>query len=124
MSFNVLVADSSTRTRQDIVQALQEIGVGNVVETADGEEAISQFNQGQFDLVAFDWNLASQKGRNFVQEIRQQNKGVPIIVTSTDAESEVALEADKAGASDFLIKPFSNDRLRQILDKYVGATTS
>jgi len=123
MSLNVLVAESSPQARKNIIQSLQEIGVRNVTEASDGPEAIRQYKEAQFDLLFIDWNLQGQQGQNLVQEIRQLNPDVPIIATVPISGQNFAQEADQAGASDLLGKPFTTEILREKLEKYAGAST-
>ncbi len=123
MSLNVLVAESSPQARKNIIQSLQEIGVRNVTEASDGPEAIRQYKEAQFDLLFIDWNLQGQQGQNLVQEIRQLNRDVPIIATVPISGQNFAQEADQAGASDLLGKPFTTEILREKLEKYAGAST-
>ncbi len=123
MSLNVLVVESSPQARKNIIQSLQEIGVRNVTEASDGPEAIRQYKEAQFDLLFIDWNLQGQQGQNLVQEIRQLNRDVPIIATVPISGQNFAQEADQAGASDLLGKPFTTEILREKLEKYAGAST-
>lgn len=123
MSLNVLVVESSPQARKNIIQSLQEIGVRNVTEASDGPEAIRQYKEAQFDLLFIDWNLQGQQGQNLVQEIRQLNRDVPIIATVPISGQNFAQEADQAGASDLLGKPFTTEILREKFEKYVGVFT-
>ncbi len=123
MSLNVLVVESSPQARKNIIQSLQEIGVRNVTEASDGPEAIRQYKEAQFDVLFVDWNLKGQQGQNLVQEIRQLNRDVPIIATVPISGQNFAQEADQAGASDLLGKPFTTEILREKLEKYAGAST-
>ncbi len=123
MSLNVLVVESSPQARKNIIQSLQEIGVRNVTEASDGPEAIRQYKEAQFDVLFVDWNLQAQQGQNLVQEIRQLNPDVPIIATVPNEGRDVAQEADQAGASGLLVKPFTTEMLREKFEKYAGAST-
>ena len=123
MSTYVLVVESSNEMRKSIVGALEEFGISNIVEANDAPEGINLFKKGQFDFVLTDWNLPEGKGPQFVQDIRQTNKNVPIIVTSTKTDTKDMQQASQAGATGFIVKPFSNDELRETLDQYMTATT-
>ncbi len=123
MSLNVLVAESSPRGRKNIIQSLQEIGVRDVTEASDSPEVIRQYKDAQFDLLFIDWNLPGQQGRNLVQEIRQINRDVPIIATVPIGGQNFAQEADRAGASGLLVKPFTTEILREKFEKYAGVST-
>jgi len=118
MSLNVLVADDSSTMRKIIIRSLQAVGVPDATEAKDGQEAISLFQQGGIDLVLTDWNMPGKNGLDVVKEIRAQNTDVPIIMVTTEAEKRRVVEAIEAGVSDYLIKPFEADTLREKLNKF------
>ena len=118
MGIRVLVADDSSTMRKIILRSLQAVGVSDTGEAADGVEAVSMFAQGGFDMVLTDWNMPGKNGLEVVQEIRQTNKDVPIIMVTTEAEKSRVLEAIQAGVSDYLVKPFTADTLREKLEKF------
>jgi two-component system chemotaxis response regulator CheY len=119
MSLTVLVADDSGTMRKIIIRSLQAIGVENVVQAKDGDEAVEMFNRGGIDLVLTDWNMPNKTGLEVVQEIRAQNANVPIVMVTTEAEKQRVMDAIQAGVSDYLIKPFEADALREKLNKFV-----
>ena len=73
---------------------------------------------GKFDLVLTDWNMPNKSGLEVIKEIRADNKQVPIIMVTTEAEKSRVIEAVEAGVTDYLVKPFSADTLRQKLEKH------
>jgi len=118
MTTKVLVADDSSTMRKIILRSLAAVGVPEATEAGDGEEAVAAFQAGQFDLVLTDWNMPNKNGLEVVQEIRKMNKDVPIIMVTTEAEKGRVLEAIQAGVSDYLVKPFTADTLREKLEKH------
>lgn len=118
MSTRVLVADDSSTMRKIIMRSLNAVGVPSAVEAADGQEAIDQFNPGDFDLVLTDWNMPRKNGLEVIQDIRKIDKDVTIIMVTTEAEKSRVLEAIQAGVSDYLVKPFTADMLREKLEKH------
>lgn len=118
MSKRVLVADDSSTLRKIILRSLQAVGVPDAVEACDGEEAVKMFAQGGIDLVLTDWNMPGKNGLEVIQEIRKVDKTVPIIMVTTEAEKSRVLEAIQAGVSDYLVKPFTADTLREKLEKH------
>jgi two-component system, chemotaxis family, chemotaxis protein CheY len=118
MNTRVLVADDSSTMRKIILRSLQAVGVTQTTEAADGAEAVATFKPGQFDLVLTDWNMPGKSGLEVVQEIRSQDPKVPIIMVTTEAEKCRVLQAIQAGVSDYLIKPFTADTLREKLQKH------
>ena len=118
MSLRVLVADDSSTMRKIILRSLRAVGVDDVVEACDGEEAVTLFGQGGIDLVLTDWNMPGKTGLEVIQDIRGQDAKVPIIMVTTEAEKSRVLEAIQAGVSDYLVKPFEADTLREKLSKF------
>ena len=118
MSTRCLVADDSSTMRKIILRSLNAVGVSDIVEAADGEEAIDLFGKGEFGLVLTDWNMPGKNGLEVVQAIRATNKDVPVIMVTTEGEKARVLEAIQAGVSDYLVKPFTADTLREKLEKH------
>lgn len=118
MTKKVLVADDSSTMRKIILRSLQAVGVPDAAEAGDGEEAVNMFKSGTYDLVLTDWNMPKKNGLDVIREIREVNATVPIIMVTTEAEKTRVLEAIQAGVSDYLVKPFTADMLRQKLEKF------
>jgi len=118
----VLVADDDTSTRGLITDLLESIGVSDVVETGDGEETLSLFEQDPFDLVVLDWEMPGKNGMDIIRAIRAGGSQVPIVMVTVWAEKNRVLEAIQAGASDFLAKPFEADLLREKLQRFCQHT--
>jgi len=104
--------------RKIIIRSLQAVGVQDAVEASDGNEALSLFQPGAFNLVLTDWNMPGKSGLEVVQGIRAQDPNVPIIMVTTEAEKSRVLQALQAGVSDYLVKPFTADTLREKLEKH------
>ncbi len=118
MGTRVLVADDSSTMRKIILRSLQAVGVDDVTEAADGAEAVSLFQPNDFDMVLTDWNMPGKTGLEVVQEIRARDSEVPIIMVTTEAEKGRVMQAIQAGVSDYLVKPFTADTLREKLEKH------
>jgi two-component system chemotaxis response regulator CheY len=116
----VLVADDSSTMRKIILRALTAVGANEATEAADGAEAINLFKPGAYDLVLTDWNMPGKTGLEVVQAIRAQDAKVPIMMVTTEAEKDRVVQAISAGVTDYLIKPFTADALREKLQKHVA----
>jgi two-component system chemotaxis response regulator CheY len=119
----VLLADDSAVMRKIIRRLLEEVGVLSATEASDGVEAVALFRAGQFDLVLTDWNMPNKSGLDVVREIRAMGTAVPIIMITTEAEKERIADAIFAGASDYLVKPFDQNKLREMLNNHIAAET-
>ncbi len=120
MATKALVADSSSKMRKVILQSLQAQGITDAIEVADGIEAVQAFEGGGVDLVLTAWNLPGKTGLEVLQAIRASARDVPIIMITSEAEKTRVLQAIEAGVSDYLIKPFTADLLREKLAKHVS----
>jgi len=121
MNARVLVADDSGTMRKIIIRSLNAVGIPSAVEAADGNEAVETFIPGHFDLVLTDWNMPGKTGVEVTQAIRAQDPKIPIIMITTEAEKQRVMTAIQAGVTDYLVKPFTPDTLREKLEKHVAA---
>ena len=104
--------------RKIILRSLEAVGVTETTEAADGDEAVALFKPGDFDMVLTDWNMPGKTGLEVVSEIRSQDSEIPIIMVTTEAEKRRVVQAIQAGVSDYLVKPFTADTLREKLEKF------
>ena len=118
MGARVLVADASDTMRKIILRSLHSAGVASATEAANGVEALKKFKPGDFDLVLTDWDMPGKNGLEVVAAIRKLDGKVPIIMVTTAAEKSRVLLAIQAGVSDYLVKPFTADTLREKLQKH------
>jgi two-component system chemotaxis response regulator CheY len=118
MSNKVLVVDDSGTMRKIIIRSLNAHGFTDVVEAADGIEGWAAFQQQAFRLVMTDWNMPNKSGIELTREIRATGSKVPIVMVTTEGEKGRVLEAIQAGITDYLIKPFTADALREKLQKF------
>ena len=115
----VLVADDSSVMRKIIIRSLTSVGITEIVEAANGQEAIDKFKQTPVDLILTDWNMPEKSGLDVVVEIRATGSQVPIIMVTTEAQKGQVIAAFQAGVNDYLTKPFEADDLRAKLNKFV-----
>jgi two-component system chemotaxis response regulator CheY len=102
------------------VRSLNAVGVTDVVEAGDGQEAFEKFQAESFELVLTDWNMPVRSGLELVKDIRGSGSKVPIMMVTTEAQKSQVITAIQAGVTDYLTKPFENETLRKKLDKYVA----
>lgn len=115
-----LVVDDSGVMRRIVIGALQKGGITDVVQAADGREAVDACAMNDFDVVLMDWNMPNLRGIDAVREIRQAGNKVPIIMVTTEAEKTRVLEAIKSGANNYIIKPFEPDTILTKIRETIG----
>lgn len=116
-----LVVDDSSAVRAYHAEILR--GEGFEVEVADnGYEGLERFMEGGFDLLLVDVNMPRMHGYDFIREVRRtpEGKKVSIIVISTRASSRDSLEAFKAGADLYLVKPVDPAELQAVCRMVAG----
>ena len=114
-----LVVDDSSTMRKIILRSLEAVGVTGAAEAGDGHQALAYFHENPVDIVLTDWNMPGKNGLDLVKDIRAEGSQVPIIMLTTEAERQRVIDAVAAGVSDYLIKPFTPEALREKLNKFV-----
>ena len=101
----MLVVDNEMRMRQILEFALKSMG-HEVVQAADGLEALAAIEATHFDLVLTDMRMPRMDGMQLLRELRERGEEVPVIVLTAYGTIETAVEAMRLGASDYIIRPF------------------
>ena len=91
-----------------------------VFEAADGAQALAIIKTENVDIIFSDWNMPVMDGLTFLKEFRKSDKRTPFVMITTESERESVMAAIQAGVSDYLVKPFTPDALREKLEKWVG----
>lgn len=120
----VLLVDDSGTMRTIQRRCLNKLGIEDVVEAEDGRQALEIFETTTFDIVLSDWNMPNMDGLALLKEIRTRNKDVPVVMITTEAERARVVTAIQAGCSDYLVKPFTPDGLKEKLEKWVTTGVS
>lgn len=117
-----LVVDDSQIMRRIIVSVLKKAGVQETAESANGQEALDLLAKDKdIGLVLLDWNMPVMSGIETLKHIRATNKTLPVVMITTESEKERVIEAIKAGANDYLLKPFNPDDILGKLQKHLQA---
>src|SRR5215472_1273860 len=114
MKKRILVVEDEEKLRRVIELQLASAGF-DVDKAAVAEEGLRIVDRA--DLVLTDLKLPNMDGLQFLSLIRRQNAQVPVVMMTAFGSVETAVEAMKAGATDFLLKPFSLDHLMQVVYK-------
>ena len=115
-----LLVDDSSTMRKIQRRTLEKLGFEDVVEAQDGRDALEVIQRTPPDVVITDWNMPNMDGLALVNAIRQENKSLPIIMVTTEAEKSKVVQAIQAGINDYLIKPFTPDALSAKIRKVIG----
>lgn len=106
---NILLVDDSRTMRNIQKKVLGALGTVDFAEAGDGVEALSVIaGQGKpFSLMIVDWNMPNMNGLDLIAKVRVSDKKTPIIMATTEAEKQRVLDAIRAGANNYVVKPFT-----------------
>jgi two-component system, NtrC family, response regulator AtoC len=116
MKYRVLVADDEKNMRWVLSQALDAEGY-EVLEAADGKEALSLVAEQAPDILILDHKMPAPDGMEVLRRVRAKGHRFPVIMLTAHGNVQTAVEAMKAGASEYLTKPFDLDELRLSIEK-------
>jgi len=115
-----LVVDDFSTMRRIVRSLLKELGFGNIVEAEDGVVALSRLlNDSEIEFVVTDWNMPNMTGIELLRAIRADDKlkHLPVLMVTAEAKKENIIEAAQAGASGYIVKPFTGGTLDEKLKK-------
>ena len=118
----ILAVDDSPSMRQMVGVTLKSAGY-EVLEACDGQEALNLAKgQAAVDLVITDVNMPNMDGITLVRELRMlpHYRGVPLLVLTTEASTEKKMQGKAAGATGWVVKPFSPDGLLATIARIVS----
>lgn len=114
-----LVVDDFSTMRRIVRNLLKELGFTNVEEAEDGVAALHKLKSATFDFVVSDWNMPNMTGIDLLRAIRADAalKHLPVLMVTAEAKKENIVEAAQAGASGYVVKPFTAATLDEKLNK-------
>ncbi len=115
----VLIVDDSAFMRMRCVGTVKELG-HDTVEAGDGNEAIAAYKAQKPNAVLLDITMPNMDGLTALREIMAIDSGAKIAMVTAMGQQSMVMEAIKAGAKDFVVKPFEPDRVKATLDKLLG----
>lgn len=122
MSLKVLIVDDSMVMRKIVVKSLRAAGFDiEPIEAADGKEALKKVNA-KVQLIITDWNMPQMDGLSFAKKIKEDKntKHIPIIMLTTEGSMAKFEEALDCGVDDYVTKPFTPEKLKKKLDKFIN----
>ncbi|MCP1312184.1 response regulator [Paenibacillus elgii] len=103
--------------RMILRNVIQELGYETVAEASNGLEALTLYSELKPDLVTLDITMPEMDGITALEEIKNMDPDAKVIMVSAMGQQALLIRAVSMGASDFIVKPFSKDRVREALKK-------
>jgi len=114
----ILTVDDSQTMRDMVAFTLRKAGFDvNVAE--DGTKALIALSGGRFDLIITDLNMPNMDGISLIKNVRadSRHRAVPILILTTESDEVKKAAGKKAGATGWLVKPFSPERLIELVHR-------
>lgn len=116
----ILVADDAAFMRKMIRMTLTEVGLSNIIEAKDGDEAVALYAEHHPDLVLLDITMAGKDGLTALGEIMEADPEASVIMCTAIGQQQTVMEALALGAADYVIKPFQKDKLLEAVLNVLG----
>lgn len=115
----VLLTDDSSTMRKIQKRVLDSMGITDVIEAGNGKEALERIKENNdFDFILLDINMPEMNGMETLAAIRSNpdTAKLPVIMCTSVAEKGQVMEAIKAGATNYLVKPFQPEDLKKKIE--------
>jgi len=114
----ILVVDDYNTMVRIIRNLLRQLGFEHVDDANDGSEALEKMRQRRYGLVISDWNMEPMTGFDLLQQVRSdpQLTATPFIMVTAESKTENVIAAKKAGVSNYIVKPFNAQTLRNKIE--------
>ncbi len=120
----ILVVDDMSTMRKIIKNMLKKMGFTNLHEADDGATAWPMIEEAEsagipFEFIVSDWNMPQMQGIDLLRKLRadERYKKLPFLMVTAETEQSNVVVAVKAGVSNFVVKPFSEEVLKQKIAK-------
>ena len=121
-NMRVLIVDDFSTMRRIVRNILRQLNLNNVVEADDGTTAWDILNREKIDFIVSDWNMPNMTGIELLRKVRasEQFAHLPFLMVTAEAQQENIIEAVQAKVSNYIVKPFTTDTMKQKIDKIFG----
>ncbi len=119
----ILVVDSQPDMRSELMQSLKRVGFP-VDCAVDGSEALNMFKTAKYGMVIADDQASGEVGLQVLNTVKRISPQIPVIIMTAQGSVQNAVEAMQAGASDYILKPFSFELLEKTVKKVIGPVSS
>ncbi|MEG0132535.1 MAG: response regulator [Clostridium sp.] len=116
----VLIVDDATFMRMMVKDILEKNGYEVVGEAANGLKAIELYKSEKPDIVTMDITMPEMDGIEAVKQIKAFDPSAKIVMCSAMGQQSMVMDAIRAGAKDFIVKPFQADRVLEAIKKVLG----
>jgi len=122
LSMPVLVVDDYNTMVRIIRNLLRQLGFQHIDDACDGSAALEKLRQRKYGLVISDWNMEPMTGYDLLKEMRADPAlgRTPFIMVTAESKTENVIAAKKAGVSNYIVKPFNAQTLKNKIEAVFG----
>ena len=122
----ILIVDDFPMIRSLLKRCLISLGYAQIDEASDGQQAWNMIVAGSYDLVFLDWNMPGVTGIEVVEKCKSTPAyaNIAIIMISAERERGNVIRAMKAGANDYILKPFSAALISEKIEKHLNKVSN
>jgi two-component system chemotaxis response regulator CheY len=115
----VLVVDDFATMRKIVKNVLKQISIENVVEAENGKHALNVLKSEDIDLIISDWMMPEMTGIEFLKVCKEdeEKKKIPFIMVTAEGQKDSVMEAIKSGVDNYIVKPFTPEKLKEAIDR-------
>jgi len=122
-----LVVDDFATMRKIVKNVLRQIDITNVTEAENGKQAFEMLKKdGDFELIVSDWIMPEMTGIEFLKVCKgdEEIRKIPFIMVTAEAQKDSVIEAIKGGVDNYIVKPFTPDKLQDAIQKAMAKVKS
>lgn len=127
MAFNILLVDDSATVRAVISKALKLAGVdiNELYQAGNGQEALDVLESDWVDLVFCDISMPVMDGEQLIEEMNRRGmiETIPVVIVSSAGSEPRVARLKRNGVRDYVQKPFTPERIREVVDSVMGVTS-
>ena len=118
-NMRILIVDDFSTMRRIIKNILRQLDLNNVVEADDGTTAWEVLNKDHIDFIISDWNMPQMTGIELLRKVRASEDfgHLPFLMVTAVAQQSNIIEAAQARVSNYIVKPFTAETMKQKIDK-------
>ncbi|WP_346890153.1 response regulator [Clostridium sp. UBA1056] len=116
----VLIVDDATFMRMMVKDILEKNGYEVIGEASNGVKAVEIYKAENPDIVTMDITMPEMDGIEAVKQIKEFDPSAKIVMCSAMGQQSMVMDAIRAGAMDFIVKPFQSDRVLEAVKKVLG----
>ncbi len=119
LKMKIMVIDDFSTMRRIVKNILKQLGYTEIEEAEDGEHALSKLREKPVQFIISDWNMPKMDGLELLKNVRNdsQLKDIPFLMVTAESEKENIMAAIGAGVSNYIVKPFTAEILKEKMDK-------